>query len=385
MDILLMEPSTNKQKVKLSTIFMGLYFFIAPLDTLQVFGGISILRILIILPMFFCIFDFLNAKDFKIDKSILWLISFIVFGFIGLTFSIDINSTIAKLSTFTLYALFLIFGSIKGYNQKEYEFLVKMFIFSSWFAIALSFFFEVYQGGRLTYLLSNTATEDQNAFGGYLLFAGGFYFYELLRSKKIFNLIPLIIMVYYLLLTGSRGSLLAFIVVIFILLLLNGKKNIITKGIGMLFAFFFFYFTLSIILSFLSPALANRFKFDEILQTGAGGRFTIWEVLYNYFIQSNVIVKFFGNGLGTVSIIYRTAHNNWLELLIETGIIGVSLFFAAIASFVKKSIDIRSPLLISILAGYITMTFSLSIFSYKPMWNLMLLILIAPKNKSIRF
>ncbi len=76
-------------------------------------------------------------------------------------------------------------------------------------------------------------------------------------------------------------------------------------------------------------------------------------------------------------------HNMFIENLIETGLIGLILYSVYIFSFwnsAKKSGDVFAA---AVMAGMIVMSLSVSIYAFKPYWNIMIYILCV-QNRAAR-
>ena len=152
------------------------------------------------------------------------------------------------------------------------------------------------------------------------------------KKLSIFNIILIIIMSTSLLLTQKRSV----IVVLFLILILmiralkNDKKTI--KKIRKLI---FMLILIGIILVIIEPEIVkvfNRFFVDGELYLSQR------DILWNYAIQMFYNKPLFGYGINTYNIYCndrgyfigaRHAHNIYLQLLAETGIVGFAIFMTA--------------------------------------------------------
>jgi putative inorganic carbon (HCO3(-)) transporter len=151
--------------------------------------------------------------------------------------------------------------------------------------------------------------------------------------------------------TYSRGSWLAFLLVsVFLAILIPNKK--VKASILMIMAVF-----LAGIL--MTPALRDRFLF--MLQKGGdSGRFRIWEGALDMFKKSPVI----GCGVGLFMDRFtehthmgaQYAHNCYLQLLVETGILGLAAFIWSIYEIVHRSFTALKnqihPISLGIFSGF---------------------------------
>ena len=71
------------------------------------------------------------------------------------------------------------------------------------------------------------------------------------------------------------------------------------------------------------------FRLEYTHDEGIGARSIAYKVLFNHWIsETNIFYLLFGNGTAqTVSVWGNYAHNDWLELLIDNGLLGVITYF----------------------------------------------------------
>jgi O-antigen ligase len=122
--------------------------------------------------------------------------------------------------------------------------------------------------------------------------------------------------------TYSRGGWVAFILVNMLILMLFPEKKTRAISLSLLFIFTLGIFTI--------PNIRERF----ILIFQAGGdadRFRVWRAAFAMFRDSNFLI---GKGVGTFMAHFRTyakahtqyAHNCYLQILAESGILGLLSF-----------------------------------------------------------
>jgi len=141
-----------------------------------------------------------------------------------------------------------------------------------------------------------------------------------------------------------------------------------------------------LILSILPVELRERFIPTEgSFIEGAESRFDIWGSIIYKFTFSSLYNQLLGMGAGTVRhFAYegQVGHNIWLDSLIETGLFGTVLLFVFYYSFLKKALTLKSYVVASSFIGYMIMALSLSLYRYRPLWNILLFVLIL-KNYAI--
>jgi O-antigen ligase len=157
------------------------------------------------------------------------------------------------------------------------------------------------------------------------------------RSKiKIFSIVSILVMIFALLLTTKRGVLLFSVVAILFAWFICNEKRIVSKSIKLI-SFILIALLLLYYLSTFIPELQdtyNRF-FDNSSDDITSGRLQLWQFALQLFYAHPII----GTGWHSFPIIYRgytgidmEAHNVFIQLLSETGIVGfvfvLSMFIA---------------------------------------------------------
>lgn len=157
----------------------------------------------------------------------------------------------------------------------------------------------------------------------------GFFF-----GKKGFWIGYIIILV-FLLLCAKRGALLLAVVSLLVYLIVSFKSSSSKNRLSRIFS-------ISLLLALISIVAVTLYSSSDLLQSrmldtqegNLSERDTIYRDLWSVFFQSSFIEKIFGHGMSqTVPLIGGYAHNDWLELLTNEGVFGVSLYAAVFLSF----------------------------------------------------
>lgn len=169
----------------------------------------------------------------------------------------------------------------------------------------------------------------------------------------------------------KRGDILGYLVGVafyyLAILFRQRKKNriwlIITAGIMLAALYAVFQYGLD------SSELLQR-RLESTEEGGGSGRDVIYLSLWNTWINSDVFNQLFGYGINApFRLIGIQAHNDWLELLLDMGLVGVSLyltlFFSLIRSFTRKQVPVElRPIFFSILGIWLVKSsFSMFLFS----------------------
>lgn len=136
----------------------------------------------------------------------------------------------------------------------------------------------------------------------------------------------------------------------------QGLIIVLTISIGA----FMFYLTMQ-----------NEFLLDRIEQTQEGNigtREIAYSMLWNNWLNEDVFTQIFGRGLlQSVNVWGNSAHNDWLELLTDNGLLGVLiylLFFVYLFKFIKMMLGNELLQLSTLLAAVTLLTKSMFSMGY---------------------
>lgn len=140
--------------------------------------------------------------------------------------------------------------------------------------------------------------------------------------------IGFVVILVFILLSAKRGAILCAAISLPIYFLLSMKRVSANKMLSRVFG-------AVLVLTILSIVVINVFSSSELLQnrmidTQAGdssARDILYAELWKAFLEGSLYNQLFGRGMSqTVTLIGSYAHNDWLELLIGEGLLGVSLY-----------------------------------------------------------
>lgn len=378
----------KKTKIGLVTKLVGLYFVLMPLDAVDLFGLGSILKLIAFFPIIAIVFIYKKNKVF-LNKTVKNLLVYTIVISISCLYSIRFSDSISHMIRLIINVALVIFigGVYDDYSELEYRFLIKSLVIGGILNVVLTFLFADTYGssGRLTINMAGSR-QDQNYLNGYSILAIAYFLNKLINQRKLEAVIPIFINFVFILMTGSRGALisLAVITCVTIIYTFFVNHNIKTSTVVItitLISVVSIYF--EDILMLISPNVARRFSIEYIMNYRGLNRSDLWIHLISVYKDSSILRKIFGYGIGTVpyvnSLTYQVAHNLWLENLMTNGIIGLILTLVMQASYIKDAYKTKDIVLISAYFGFLTMCFTLSLTSYKPMWNVMIMIMIKTK------
>lgn len=188
------------------------------------------------------------------------------------------------------------------------------------------------------------------------------------RVYQIGNMVLAAIFLSLVILSGARSALLGLFVTSAIFFALNLKwkrsnlKYVIFTLIGVIAVYY------------LTPVkLLVQTTYDRgnnVVDASSLGRLYIWKSAWEFFINSDLFHKIFGSGFGCFFLIPQKyvifdglrhsfgAHNNYLNALCETGLVGLVAFFAFFALSLRVLYKRKHPLSKSFFYATIAMLFS---------------------------
>lgn len=108
-----------------------------------------------------------------------------------------------------------------------------------------------------------------------------------------------------------------------------------------------------------------QLRVEQTLEGQSSGRDTIYLSLWNYYKADFSLMRFlFGNGANySIVVAGNYAHNDWLELLINQGLLGIVLYAILFLSLVAFMLKNRNNNNFAILSMVFIIMFSMTLFS----------------------
>ncbi|WP_368030669.1 O-antigen ligase family protein [Arcobacter sp. s6] len=295
-------------------------------------------------------------KELKVFKDGFFKTFIIFTAFVAITvpFSTNVGLSISKYGSFFFSSISVLISGLYLYSysinkQKNLIFALYILFFSSIcmeIITIISIYFDV---NALAYIKTLGEVKAK--------VANGFHLIEIFTSA----IIPLSIFLYYLkpsklklmfiiisfigiLASTSRTAMLATIVSLSLFLLIKNKGNIFNKE----FLFFIVSLFIASFLAFeISPQIQERVKSFQSTFSSKGdrmsGRFTVYEESFDRF-KTAILT---GHGIKSSTDNYiiikhkdsneevKHSHNIWLELLLDSGLIGAFSFLIFISYLIK--------------------------------------------------
>ena len=367
------------------TKWLGVYFLCLPLGAMNIGSIGSALKILAFVPVFIWV---IKSHKVRINYIILNSLAFILMCCLSVMWSINTEASVSRSISNITFFLMLMAASGYFYSVDEIDFLKKCLVWSSRLTALITLVFGGYLQGRL--YLNGVISEDPNYLCAYFIFAVVLDITIMLsagisKRKKFLSIFELAIYIFIILATGSRGGMFSVAAAAVIILffysdkqgaigLTTLKKVLICSCIAV---------SLYLALSFLPEDIAVRFSASAIRESNGTGRYELWKDAISAFNNSPFLRKLAGYGTGTaINITYlfpfhrhNVMHNIFVENLIEIGCIGLFSYVLYIGSFIHCSLKNRDLYCFAVICGMVVMSFSTSLYTFKPYWNIMLFIL----------
>lgn len=370
----------ERKRMKPVVYGLCLYFVLSATDCFRIGSLGSFLKVISIIPGVLMLLD---VKKLCLRIHPLFVVNYLLglLAVASIFFSVDVGVTFRAVLTLCLNLL-LVFslGSFESYTKQEVEAMKQAMLWGGWITIILMLLLSDYTAsGRLSLRLGESI-QDQNYINGFFLYAFSHHAGCFFEKRKKQHLIPVVFIFVIVLMTGSRGALLAFMMTAFAHICISFRnsrhflRNILLTVIVMLLAVALF----DVVLSFLTEAVAVRYSWDYIAEKGTG-RTLIWSTLLEHFSQDSIGRMLFGHGFGTCRLVNTfkgyVAHNLYIDNLITLGIVGAVLQVISQFMVAWLLLKHREYGLFGAYIGMIGMCMSLSLVSYKPIWNVTLLTL----------
>jgi O-antigen ligase len=242
------------------------------------------------------------------------------------------------------------------------------------------------EDGRVSIVLSSGAV-DPNEFCAYFFIPLAIAVNRLFRSPfrwiNLLYVIYMMIIFYCIISTGSRGGLLAAAAAVIVSWMFSAPisfKKIALMCIVLGAACFVFtnYFIPN-----LPEPLLERLNLASVLEDKGSNRALIWDSALNH-IFSGTARLIYGYGPYGVTFMRHTMHNQFIQVLMDGGMIGLLLYLNFGVQLLRKAYR-NGPVFLGGFAGAFTALMSLTAYAYfKPVWMIFFMCLLTVKGKAIQ-
>lgn len=309
----------------------------------MVTGGNTIIPFLLVIYLAKAIVGNGRSIDVEAIKSLVWILALIVISLCTTTFY---DITVMKIIPFYLHVVFIVFALRVSRINREclYNKVALYFIAGTLLVCVGTTLFPdlTYSLGNASiYIKENAGFSSTWDFGRSLTISIAFIVVDVLKTRKriLIDLLLGLIMMYFIIQSGRFSMLLGLGALIAIFPFITGKDKPLRQRV---------YHSLIMIVVMLVVIFALYqliYRPMSILRGSAAsdnGRFDIWKK-YIECIDQDIMLALFGVGGGAVAsfadlIGYPTAHNIFLEKIVEVGFVGVFIFIMFFASLYKGKI-----------------------------------------------
>lgn len=289
------------------------------------------------------------ARNPFFSKLTILVLLFVVYGL----FSILQGSTITKVNTGTsinsgtymiaalrsflpIYTYFL-FTKL-GYVTEK---MIKI-----WFWIFLAQTILLYMSYRIVLGLEDYDEMITNNRG--YLFVYLFPFVYFFRKKPLLQYVLAALFLYFALFSLKRGSILiTSLAFVFMFWSQTTNASNSKKGFAVIFLVVFVYFGIGVVERMYENSIVFQHRFESTMAGNVSQRDAIAEHLLDIYLCSDMLHLLFGYGADGTLQFGNYAHNDWLEMLFDQGILGFCVFSAFWITFfriwrneVRKKTDI---------------------------------------------
>lgn len=311
---------------------LSLYIFTFVPGLNQVSNAIAaIFMILVAIKML------MEKRKIIFNRFLLFYLLFIMICSISCFYAEDQLVSLGRTKTLILYFIFI--AILVNYidNYDKLIILIKFFVFAGMIAtVYILFFSDIYSGKRLGGLLGNI-----NRMGLIIGISMLFSIYFTLFERRYFYIIPAIVTMIMVLLTGSRVAFVfIFLGSVLLIYFKNRKhfkgriiKNIITLILISLL-FYYLIFNIPFFYSVLGERIEEVLTFN-VNRGEISGSIYLRNYMINYGFEMFKKRPFIGYGIDNFRVLFEKsvniktyAHNNYIELLVDVGILGAIIYYA---------------------------------------------------------
>lgn len=362
--------------ILLFTYILSLYLFTYKIETFIISNILACLLIFLI-----SIDRLLVRKKIVVNKCLYFYLIFICICSITCFYALDQFLAISKVKT--LVSIFIIMFFLLNYID-TFEKLNKCIIYFIYSGFIASIY--IYKNSDFSNIIRfGSQLGNVNSIGMNVGVSVIFCFHTIVNQKKYYNLFIFIIMVPIVLLTGSRKALLfVFINIILIMYLKNRKKlscmvKFIVLSIIITIIIGFLIFYIPYFYKIIGVRIENLFSFlfdGGTKENSMNMRAYMAKFGFDLFKEN----PFLGYGINNYRILFNEncglstySHNNFIELMIGTGILGVLVYYLIHIVVLKDLLKIKQSenylnvnyVFIAIISSYIILAPSLVYYDSK--------------------
>lgn len=288
----------------------------------------------------------MKLSSIKPSKELFFLTLFVIWSLASLGWTISMDYSSERFRTVLLLFLLFISGSMVKYTGTKYQFdavFVCMLLGSVYIVYLLRD--ELIGRSILSYMSDYSRfgedVVNSNAIGKLCALSLLFCLYKVIADKNKWYLLPLIVFLTLVILTKSKSAFLASLLASLFLFyrLYSGKYSKKKTVFALVVIVLVFYGVISSgVLGDAFYRLTNMFSFftsgDVSIDESTATRAEFAVKGLNTFLESPILGYGIGSSYRLLNGTYY--HNNYVQLLVETGIIGFTLYYGFIFLVIKR-------------------------------------------------
>lgn len=187
------------------------------------------------------------------------------------------------------------------------------------------------------------------------------------KKKPVVQYVMMAIIIAFIITTVKRGAIIISAVCLLYFIntsLKNSSKK--TKWYVLIIAIIFVVLGTRYVVDFFENSTYAQYRVENTLEGDSSGRDIIFNNAWKIFIDSDFIGMLFGHGGNAVKrIIGIEAHNDWLELLVDLGLVGAVVYLLYWITFFRtykkeKNIEIKQLFGMLLIIFFLSTLFSMS-------------------------
>lgn len=371
---------TIKEKISIECILACIYFACLPFTVVTTSAG-SLLKVVTIpIAAILMIRLFMGKSELTLNYIHFFYGLYMIYT-VGMLVVYSEDISVVTTKDMILGYLMLMLITMRIYNSREKE-----LIETAWIAVGLVCIYVCVTSTEVVSEVENRAVvrvfgfeEDQNQFCAYLIMPVLISIKRIFERRKFYPVYIMILLLsfYAVLKTGSRGGLIGVFAGAAIYISIGMKSMRARLGV-ILAAIAVGLIFVSVVMPMLPEDVRARYTIEAVQNDGGSGRFEIWQFLLNYTVQRpERLIR--GSGVFSTYSIMRSgglkngvAHNAYIQILNDEGMIGLVLFVTVIALCIFRTIK-REPHYAAGMVSLLAFSMSLTFYVFKPYLNIMML------------
>ncbi len=371
---------TIKEKISIECILACIYFACLPFTVVTTPAG-SLLKVVTIpIAAILMIRLFMGKSELTLNYIHFFYGLYMLYT-VGMLVVYSEDISVVTTKDMILGYLMLMLITMRIYNSREKE-----LIETAWIAVGLVCIYVCVTSTEVVSEVENRAVvrvfgfeEDQNQFCAYLIMPVLISIKRIFERRKFYPVYIMILLLsfYAVLKTGSRGGLIGVFAGAAIYISIGMKSMRARLGV-ILAAIAVGLIFVSVVMPMLPEDVRARYTIEAVQSDGGSGRFEIWQFLLNYTVQRpERLIR--GSGVFSTYSIMRSgglkngvAHNAYIQILNDEGMIGLLLFVTVIALCIFRTIK-REPHYAAGMVSLLAFSMSLTFYVFKPYLNIMML------------